>query len=258
MITERIYHIGSGQPTLDCNVVNQFVTGLSFGKTPEELLPDWALAALPQADYAVGACEAFMQRTRVPKSQALATCERVFATFGCPKASGTEYELIHARHLAAYAATLRLLGFGPSLPAFTAWAGEKGLSLGAWMLRFAELATGVDHGFAVQRLTHLGGRENADRIAKAAWNVAWDIMLLEHAERAARQVVTHDAALADWHRHGADDGKPVERQAHSDIDAASLAHTLEDAIGVTWHYDADLPYEQGLWPLSAPNRPNDK
>lgn len=235
---------------LDCNVVNQFVTGVSFGKDINTLLPHGLIQDLPRANYVLGACEAYGQRAKVTKTQALKICEHIFETLGRPIPSPQQYRKAYDHHLAVYAATLQLLSHRHDWEGFRTWSSINKLPLSKWTLRFAMLLTGEDRTFASQRLTHLHGNDTSDEQAKSAWNVAWDIALLDQADARHGHVVTHDKGLAQWFEHAK--GTSCSSLPLTEIgDIVKLTHALEDTVGTTCHFDAGHPYAEGLWPLHS-------
>lgn len=247
--TERLYRIGNEHRTvLDSNVVNQIVVGLSFGKQSQDLMPNWLLDLLPETVYTVGACEAYLQRTKVQKKQALKTCVAVFSGFGCQKPEKDEWEMIFKSHLSSYLVVLLLLSTRPNWQYFMKWIYDYRVPVSSETFWFAESSINNSHKFPLQRLTHLSGNDNADHIASAAWNVAWDLTLLEYAKTMHRCVITHDAALSDWCEYKKQNSKKAS-DISGDADIPNLVHILEIQMGVTAAFDANLSYKGGVWPL---------
>lgn len=201
------------------------------------MLPSWLLKELKagtRVDYGVGVCEAFMQRTHEPKSQALSYARGVFALLGSGAGERPSLEIAYESHLASYAALLGCLSHRS-----IAVHPEEETS------KFIHLLQKGCASFDLRRLTHLSGNDSPDGMAAAAWNTAWDMTLLSHCVNNGLTLVTHDRALAEYAELFTpslvlDTTKKVPRIK------PGLVKALEQELQVAQHYDANLPYAGGL------------
>ncbi|PLS24727.1 hypothetical protein BLI708_09845 [Bifidobacterium imperatoris] len=276
----RIYSIGPSEDDveeviLDSNLVNPLVIAVSGKKPIQSLFPDrliWTLSndcSLP-VNWQFGACEEYRQRAHEDKEQVISYCNSLFPYIktlsyqrlleflndtarSIPSLSISKtadmYNKIYATHLSSYFALLHLFSLQKKISwnDFYHWILSNRFYLDSETLRFSKAFLSDRLGFAFNRLTHDSGSHTGDMIAKSAWNVSWDLTMLNVTSiRHGSVLLTQDAALLDYWRYSRNVYiKPLEVSS-TNTDIQSLLINEENRLNVTNHFNASLAYAGGL------------
>lgn len=283
-------HLEQGLVILDSNIVNPIVIALSSDKSVGYLFPHSLIEGITSSNqrkliWQIGACESYMQRKMEPKNQLLIYCDSLFTQLermtgpeiqqmlDCPqkrKILPTEdrptqaYTKIYLKHLSLYSAMLKLLTLNRkddySWNGYINWISSALHDVNSECLIFAKLFLSDLHNFQFERLTHYSGDNSGEKIAKCAWNVAWDILLISQFAQSEKNCLlyTQDTGLIDYYKYRSKQLEQYKLQfnfpkRNQPIDSDRLRKEVksqESILGVPVHYDAHLPFLGGV---RAPN-----
>ncbi|RSX52984.1 hypothetical protein [Bifidobacterium samirii] len=276
----RIYSIGSSKDdarrvVLDSNLVNPLVVAVSGKKPIQKLFPDrliWTLsnASALSVDWRFGACEEYRQRAHENKRQVISYCNSLFPYIktlsyqylleflnntcrSVPplmySGSNDTYDEIYATHLLSYFTLLHLFSLQKkkSWTDFYRWILNNGFHLDLETLRFCKAFLSDRQGFSFNRLTHESGSYAGDMIAKSAWNVSWDLTMLDAISiRNGSILLTQDAALLDYWRYSRDIYVEPLEAGSMNTDIPSLLIDEENYLNVTKNFNSSLAYDGGV------------
>lgn len=279
-------HLEHGLVILDSNIVNPIVIALSNNKAAANLFPHALIEGLTcnnqrKLIWQIGACESYMQRKMEPKNQLLIYCDSIFTQLGkmtsqefqqmleYPKkrknlligdTPAQEYTKIYLNHLSIYGAMLKLLTLNKkndySWNEYINWISSTLQDTNYECLIFARLFLANLHNFQFDRITHYSGHKTGEKIAKCAWNVAWDILLISQFAQSEKRCLlfTQDIGLIDYYQYRT---KQIEQhrlqfnfpRSSQQIDSDHLREEVksqESKLGVPIHFDAQLPFLGGV------------
>lgn len=271
---------------LDSNIVNPFVVGFSGDKKINNLFPHVLIEALSSTTkfttvWQIGACESYMQRGMEQKSDLLVYCDSLFMQLSnmtatkieqlleCPRERkvyiahnrpASIYVEIYQKHLSIYSVMLKLLATrqddNQGWQRFTQWITINQLDIDPECFVFAKLFLQDTRGFAFEKLTHSNGEKTGDQVAKCAWNVAWDILLLSSLTQTKRNGIlyTQDIGFREYYKYRFNNQRTsvIQKKHSSKKELSNLQHlgmkvrNQESELGISTHYDAKQSFKGGV------------
>lgn len=276
----HIYNIGlSGgvkeSAILDANIVNPIVVAVSGKKDISNFFPDdlmWLLSSdgALSVDWRFGACEEYRQRAHKDKESVILYCNTLFSYIrslnyqdlskflsgdsriikpSCYNNKFDRYNDIYDKHLISYYILLHLFSMSKSFKwiDFYQWCCNTGLQINLETIRFSKAFLLDKRGFPFSRLTHSSGSTSGDIIAKSAWNVAWDLVMLDHISCQHNSVLlTQDAALSDYWDYSRNVDVDISNHGSISVDIASLLITEERLLNIDNYFNDSLEYLNGV------------
>lgn len=290
----HVYSLGEeGRRTdlviLDSNVVNPIVVALSEHQKTRLLIPRDLIRLLSTdtkciAYWYIGACESYMQRGMVVKSDYLKYCDKLFPYLGTMTGSSLEYlfgssskpalredtknfdeiyQRIYVEHLYTYCMMLKLFDIKTSrLDSwcdFTRWLSEHDLSINSecHFLIYSVLLRQQE--FNYSRIIRLNRDSTGDQVAKSAWRIAWDVMLLslQCDSKRPSTLITQDSTLSDYFQYlvcscptlGKEQPATLRKGETTIATSARLSELVkeqEEKLGVSFYFDAQREFVGGL------------